>query len=61
MTELGLLRRTEYPVVPRKVEYALAPRGKALLPILSEIARWGATGAHEDILKLPSSRAVRDS
>lgn len=35
MTEPGLLHRTEYPVVPRKVEYALAPRGKALLPILS--------------------------
>ncbi|WP_370330572.1 winged helix-turn-helix transcriptional regulator [Aquicoccus porphyridii] len=39
MTEPGLLHRTEYPVVPRKVEYALAPRGKALLPILSEIVR----------------------
>ena len=52
MTELELIKRKAYPVVPRKVEYALAPRGKALLPILSEIVRWGATGAHEDILNI---------
>ena len=50
MTELGLLNRKEYPVVPKKVEYSLAPRGEALLPILSEIVRWGATGAHEEML-----------
>lgn len=52
MTELGLLHREEFPVVPKKVEYSLAPRGRALLPILSEIVRWGATGAHEDILEI---------
>lgn len=56
MTTLGLLNRKEYPVVPKKVEYSLAPRGKALLPILSEIVRWGATGAHEDILETSKSR-----
>jgi DNA-binding HxlR family transcriptional regulator len=51
MVELGLLARKEYPVVPKKVEYSIAPRGKALLPILMEIVRWGATGAHEEILE----------
>ena len=56
MTELGLLLREEYSVVPKKVEYSLAPSGKALLPILAEIVRWGATGAHEDILEIPKSR-----
>ncbi|QBY02114.1 transcriptional regulator [Rhodophyticola sp. CCM32] len=56
MTERGLLHRKAYPVVPKKVEYSLAPRGKALLPILSEIVRWGATGAHEDILEMPNNR-----
>ncbi|ABD53278.1 winged helix-turn-helix transcriptional regulator [Jannaschia sp. CCS1] len=56
MTELGLLDRKEYPVVPKKVEYALGPRGKALLPILSEIVRWGATGVHEDMLEVSQSR-----
>ena len=60
MTELGLLHREEYPVVPKKVEYSLAPPGKALLPILSEIVRWGATGAHEAILGTSDSRVARD-
>ncbi len=52
MTEWGLISRKEFAVVPRKVEYALADRGKALLPILSEIIRWGATGVHEEMLGL---------
>lgn len=56
MTELDLLDRKEYPVVPKKVEYTLAPRGEALLPILSEIVRWGATGVHEEMLEVLQSR-----
>lgn len=55
MTELGLVERKEFPVVPKRVEYSLAPRGMALLPILSEIVRWGATGVHEDILAIQRS------
>jgi len=46
----GLIDRKAYPVVPRRVDYSLTDRGRALLPILAEIVRWGATGAHEDIL-----------
>lgn len=53
MTAMELLHRKEYPVVPKKVEYSIAPRGQALLPILSEIVRWGATGVHEEILDIP--------
>lgn len=47
---LGIISRKAYPVVPRKVEYSLTDQGRALLPILREIIRWGATGAHEEIL-----------
>jgi DNA-binding HxlR family transcriptional regulator len=50
LQQRGLVERKVYPVVPRKVEYRLADRGRALLPILAEIIRWGATGAHEEIL-----------
>ena len=50
LTERGLVEREVYPVVPRKVEYRLTDRGRSLLPILAEIVRWGATGAHEEIL-----------
>lgn len=50
LEERGLIVRREYPVVPKKVEYRLAERGAALMPILAEIVRWGATGDHERIL-----------
>lgn len=50
MTEMALLTRKAYPVAPKRVQYALAPRGEALLPILREFLRRGATGVHEDIL-----------
>jgi hypothetical protein len=46
MQQWGLIDRKAYPVV----EYSLTDRGQALLPILAEIMRWGATGAHEEIL-----------
>lgn len=48
----GLISRKEYPVVPRKVEYSLTDRGRALVPVLAEIVRWGSTGVHEEILGL---------
>ncbi|MDZ5698401.1 helix-turn-helix domain-containing protein [Chelativorans sp. M5D2P16] len=51
LEQRGLIDRKAYPVVPRKVEYSLTNRGRALLPILAEIIRWGATGAHEEILE----------
>ncbi|MGQ3075397.1 MAG: winged helix-turn-helix transcriptional regulator [Ferrovibrionaceae bacterium] len=52
LEERGLVSRHAYPVVPKKVEYRLAAQGEALLPILAAIVRWGATGAHEQILKV---------
>lgn len=50
LEQRGLVNRKAYPVVPRKVEYSLTDRGRALLPILAEIIRWGSTGVHEEIL-----------
>lgn len=38
-----LIRRTVYPVVPPKVEYAITPYGKTLRPVLRSMALWGAT------------------
>lgn len=57
LEQRGLISRKAYPVVPRKVEYCLTDHGKALMPILAEIVRWGATGAHEEILGV--SRTAR--
>lgn len=50
LEERGLISRHAYPVVPKKVEYRLAAEAQALMPILAEIVRWGATGAHERIM-----------
>jgi DNA-binding HxlR family transcriptional regulator len=38
----GLVKRTMYPQIPPKVEYALTPRGKSLLPHLHGLAQWAA-------------------
>lgn len=50
LEERGLISRKVYPVVPKKVEYRLTERGRAMLPILAEIVRWGASGAHEEMV-----------
>ncbi|HZT38539.1 MAG TPA: helix-turn-helix domain-containing protein [Bryobacteraceae bacterium] len=37
----GVVKRTVYPEVPPKVEYALTPLGRQLEPILDLLERWG--------------------
>lgn len=37
----GLVTRTVHPVVPPKVEYALTPKARALVPILATLRAWG--------------------
>ena len=37
----GLVSRTVHAELPPRVEYALTPHGKTLLPLLEEIAKWG--------------------
>lgn len=37
----GLVTRTVYPVVPPKVEYELTEPGKALVPVLMALRKWG--------------------
>ena len=39
----GFVSRKVHAEVPPRVEYALTPHGKTLLPLLEEIARWGRT------------------
>jgi DNA-binding HxlR family transcriptional regulator len=41
LTEMGLLRRKAYRVVPPKVEYMLSAEGEALLPVIAVMHRWG--------------------
>jgi DNA-binding HxlR family transcriptional regulator len=41
LTEMGILQRMDYGVIPPKVEYSLTTLGKSLLPIIRVIHRWG--------------------
>jgi DNA-binding HxlR family transcriptional regulator len=41
LTQLGLLRRREYRVVPPKVEYALSSEARTLIPVIAAMHEWG--------------------
>lgn len=41
LEEFGLVNRLEHSTIPPSVEYSLTDRGKALLPTLNELYRWG--------------------
>ena len=38
----GIISRKVYPVVPPKTEYALTDLGKATVPIVHAMDKWGA-------------------
>jgi DNA-binding HxlR family transcriptional regulator len=42
LEEDGVIRRTVYPEVPPRVEYAITEFGKTLIPILEALCTWGA-------------------
>lgn len=48
----GVIRRTVYPEVPPRVEYAMTDFGKTLIPILRELCKWGANYLEIDDLSL---------
>ncbi|MGI6230215.1 MAG: winged helix-turn-helix transcriptional regulator [Tractidigestivibacter sp.] len=37
----GLVKRTQYPEMPVRVEYSLTDRGRSLIPVLMELKDWG--------------------
>lgn len=37
----GLVKRTEYPQIPPKVEYTLTERGSSLMEVLDQLCIWG--------------------
>jgi DNA-binding HxlR family transcriptional regulator len=50
LAALGLIERTEYQVVPPKVEYTLTPVGQSMLPVIAQIVEWGT----QHLLRDPS-------
>jgi DNA-binding HxlR family transcriptional regulator len=41
LEEEGIVERHTYPEVPPRVEYALTPKGQALLPIIDSMREYG--------------------
>lgn len=41
LEELDILHREQFNEIPPHVEYSLTEKGRALLPIFAELAKWG--------------------
>ncbi len=46
----SLVKRSEYKELPPRVEYELTTKGKSLMPILHELAKWGNTNVARKII-----------
>ena len=55
----GVINKYTADVYPRKSEYELTPLGKSLLPILSQIDKWGT--AHSAFVKERQSELEENS
>lgn len=38
----SIINRTQYNEMPLRVEYSLTAKGESLMPILTELAKWGS-------------------
>lgn len=41
LEKFGIVRREQFNEVPLRVEYSLTEKGVALLPVFTELAKWG--------------------
>lgn len=41
LEEFGIVNRKQFNEIPPHVEYSLTEKGKALLPVFTELAKWG--------------------
>src|ERR671939_599535 len=48
LEEEGIVARQTYPEVPPRVEYALTPKGEALLPIIDSMRTYGSEWLGDD-------------
>src|SRR5215831_15853888 len=51
----GLIHRKQYPVVPPKVEYSLTALGKSLIPVVSQVVKWGLSTGQQVALRRGNS------
>ncbi len=55
----GLVVRTMYPEIPPRVEYALTPLGRTLLPVIGGLWDW-SVAHHADIVEARQDYDARD-
>lgn len=41
LEELGIVHREQFNEIPPRVEYSLTDKGRDLLPVFTELAKWG--------------------
>lgn len=47
LERLGIVRREQFNEIPPYVEYSLTEKGRALLPVFFELAKWGESYLEE--------------
>lgn len=59
----GILERTTFAEIPPRVEYAITPLGKTLLPVVQAMKRWGdkQTGATKVKAKVETNAAPQQT
>jgi DNA-binding HxlR family transcriptional regulator len=63
LEEEGVVERQTFPEVPPRVEYALTEKGRALVPLIEDMRRYGLEwlgGACEDAAKSAIAGAERE-
>ena len=53
MEKDGIILRHQFNEIPPHVEYSLTEKGKALLPVFAELAKWGETYLDDDPVNTP--------
>lgn len=48
LEEVGIVHREQFNEIPPHVEYSLTEKGKALLPVFTELAKWGENHLDSD-------------
>jgi DNA-binding HxlR family transcriptional regulator len=43
LEDVGIVRRTDYPGYPRRVDYDLTPSGRTLVPLIDALGDWWMT------------------
>lgn len=51
LEKLEIVHREQFNEIPPHVEYSLTPKGKALLPVFTELAKWGENHLMEETEK----------